>query len=161
MIYLLHQEELTKKPGNTRKIGNRSNGRLFPLLYTPSFSIIISRMVRSVCTMPGLLTLPILRMDSSGVNPQIPSVPWSTTSETAKKAHIMAALAAVAADPPHPQVAESLPVKDLIYTLSIWENARGDPWDHPGGEGHCTFIVTGGFAAALVLVMVLSHSQEW
>ena len=36
----------------------------------------------------------------------------------------MAALAAAAADTPQPQVALSLPVKILMYTLSIWEKAR-------------------------------------
>ena len=36
----------------------------------------------------------------------------------------MAAEAAVAADTPQPQVAESLPVKSLMYTFSAWERAR-------------------------------------
>lgn len=43
------------------------------LLYHP-FSIMISSIVRSVCAMPGLLTRPMLRMASSGVPAQIPSV---------------------------------------------------------------------------------------
>lgn len=44
----------------------------------------ISRMVRSVSTMPGVLTRPILRMAYSGVAPQMPSVDWRTTSLIAK-----------------------------------------------------------------------------
>ena len=43
------------------------------LLYHP-FSIMISSIVRSVCAMPGLLTRPMLRIASSGVPAQIPSV---------------------------------------------------------------------------------------
>ena len=38
--------------------------------------------------------------------------------------HTMAAEAAAAADTPQPQVALSLPVKILMYTLSRWEKAR-------------------------------------
>ena len=48
------------------------------------FSIMISRMVRSVSTMPGVLTRPILRMACSGVAPQMPSVDWRTTSLIAR-----------------------------------------------------------------------------
>ena len=38
--------------------------------------------------------------------------------------HTIAAAAAVAAETPQPQVADSLPVKDLMYTFRVWEKAR-------------------------------------
>lgn len=44
-----------------------------------SLSIMISKIVRSVSTMPGALTRPMPRMASSGVAPQMPSVDRSTT----------------------------------------------------------------------------------
>lgn len=77
------------KPGNARFRAFMPQGRTcvsapaFPYLYKcalgrpaiqPSFSIMISRMVRSVSAMPGALTRPMLRMASSGVAPQMPSV---------------------------------------------------------------------------------------
>jgi len=120
----------------------------------------ISRMVRSVSAMPGMLTRPMFRMASSGVAPQMPSVAWRTTPSMARQAHIRAALeavasfsaqpifppsqiipvrfplilmmvppicssvppisqtmaaeAAVAAETPQPQVADSFPVKSLM-----------------------------------------------
>ena len=52
--------------------------------YPFSFSIMISRMVRSVSTIPGVLTRPMLRMAASGVAPQMPSVAWSTTPSMAR-----------------------------------------------------------------------------
>ena len=49
-----------------------------------SFSIMMSRMVRSVATMPGLLTRPMLRMACSGVEAQMPSLALTTTPPTAR-----------------------------------------------------------------------------
>ena len=56
----------------------------------------ISKMVRSVCAMPGLLIRPILRMAPSGVAWHMPSFGTSTVPSTARQALIRAAPRAVA-----------------------------------------------------------------
>lgn len=66
-----------------------------------SFSVIISRMVRSVSTMP--VRSPLMLMMAPPICSSVPPI-----SQT------MVAEAAVAAETPQPQVADSFPVKSLM-----------------------------------------------
>ncbi len=78
-------------------------------------------MVRSVSSIPGTLTRPMLRMASSGVTPQMPSVDRRTTPSMARYAHISAALAAVAsfkAQPVFPP-SQTMPVRSPLMLIIV------------------------------------------
>ncbi len=70
----------------TAQVLPRFNGGTEPFAGSlqPSFSIMISKMVRSVSVMPGALTRPMFRITCSGVVPQMPSAAWRTTPSIAR-----------------------------------------------------------------------------